>query len=240
MTILALVLAATFYEQAMELHKAGKYAEAVRAYEQAWDKGERVPGMMYNRACAEARAGMGDKAFEHLAVAVQNGQAQPEMLAKDDDLDTLHADARWPKLLASAEVNAHPCKSKPHDFDFWVGEWLVQDPAGHKLGTSRVEQILDGCVILESWRSGFGKEGKSFNVYEPETKRWRQTWVDDQGRQTDYAGAFEGKSLVYKAKIGGKDTTMTFTPLAGGKVRQYITQEGSPPWEGIYVKGPAK
>lgn len=48
--------------------------------------------------------------------------------------------------------SAAPCKSKPEcrQFDFWVGEWDVQNPQGQPAGTSSVRLILGDCVIFEN------------------------------------------------------------------------------------------
>ncbi len=249
MTILiALLLAAApagmdEYKRALELHQAGKLADALPLYESSWAKGARPPGALWNQACIHARLGHADKAMELLGKTVQAGFGTPDMLRKDDDLASLRARDDFKELLATAEKLARPCDTPAHRaFDFWVGDWIVASPAGQPLGKSKVSRILNGCALLEEWTSGQGRAGKSFNVYDPQAKRWRQTWIDDTNRQTDYAGAFEGASLAFKAEgPGGTQMTMTFTPLEGGRVRQYITvtkdgQEVGPPWEGIYAR----
>ena len=41
--------------------------------------------------------------------------------------------------LAAAAQTAPPCKARPEyrQFDFWVGEWDVQNPQGQTAGTNR-------------------------------------------------------------------------------------------------------
>ena len=45
-------------------------------------------------------------------------------------------------------------------------------------GTSRIERILNDCVILENWTS-LNNQGKRFNTYNTSLKRWEQFWVDN-------------------------------------------------------------
>ena len=43
-----------------------------------------------------------------------------------------------------------PCSAAEHrQFDFWLGEREVFDPSGKAGGQSRIEPILNGCVIAE-------------------------------------------------------------------------------------------
>lgn len=92
---------------------------------------------------------------------------------------------------------ASPCHDAMHrQFDFWLGEWNVFNPAGDQVGTNVVESELDGCVVAENWVSAAGIPGRSINTFDSETGQWHQTWVsarrtghlrmagglDDQGR----------------------------------------------------------
>ena len=63
-----------------------------------------------------------------------------------------------------------PCLNdeRRRQFDFWLGEWN----AG---GThSKIESILDGCVISEHYAGG---SGRSINAFDPDDGLWHQTWV---------------------------------------------------------------
>ena len=61
---------------------------------------------------------------------------------------TAHADERLVKpCLYSAEHK---------QFNFWIGEWNVQNARGQPVGTSRIELIENGCIILENWDDGPG------------------------------------------------------------------------------------
>lgn len=77
------------------------------------------------------------------------------------------------------------------ELDFWLGEWdATWGEAGR--GTNRLTRILGGKVVDEHFE-GRGKvgslEGRSWSVFDPERKLWRQTWVDDSGGYLDFTGA---------------------------------------------------
>jgi len=71
-----------------------------------------------------------------------------------------------------------PCTSDPvyRQFDFWIGDWEVYARNDKKAGDSKIELILDSCIILENWKSassrnGLYYSGKSFNTYNSITKQ---------------------------------------------------------------------
>lgn len=78
------------------------------------------------------------------------------------------------------------------ELDFWLGEWDATWEGGH--GTNRLTRILRDLVILEEFEeaeeSGGADalHGRSWSVFEPERRLWRQTWVDDQGSYFDLVG----------------------------------------------------
>lgn len=196
-----------------------KWAGAEEAYERALALGTRVPGMLYDLACAAARQGKADKAFALLDKVARNSPFPAAKVEGDEDLASLRGDARWRQLIARMEKAEHPCRTPEHRaFDFWIGEWVVKGTDGNTLGTSRVESILDGCVLEEQWTDLRGSQGRSFNTWDEATKRWKQAWVDQRATHTDFTGRFEDGSLVFLADTvgpGGKPqrTRMTFTPM---------------------------
>src|SRR5918996_1555494 len=45
-----------------------------------------------------------------------------------------------------------PCAAPEYrQFDFWLGDWNVYNPAGALVGTNRVTREFDGCVLQEHW-----------------------------------------------------------------------------------------
>jgi hypothetical protein len=59
-----------------------------------------------------------------------------------------------------------PCTAQEHrQFDFWIGDWQVRDPAGKPVGENRIVALHGGCVLLESWSGAGGFTGSSVNGY---------------------------------------------------------------------------
>jgi len=70
----------------------------------------------------------------------------------------------------------------PHrQFDFWLGEWECFTQAGALAGTNRIELSCGGKVLEEHWKGTGGSVGTSLNIYDAQTRRWHQTWVDAGG-----------------------------------------------------------
>src|SRR5688572_30244911 len=87
-------------------------------------------------------------------------------------------------LAACVDAWAQPgkCQSSEHrQFDFWVGDWVVRNPAGKEVGRNRIAKSHDGCVLHERWTSASPHRGESFNIYDAPRKVWHQTWVDNSG-----------------------------------------------------------
>jgi hypothetical protein len=140
-------------------------------------------------------------------------------------------------FISCLEMNAQktPCTTDPiyRQFDFWIGEWDVYAKNGKKAGDSKIDLILDSCIILENWKSanafnGLYYTGKSFNTYNSVTKQWQQTWVDNVGGTTEFLeGHYNDNKMIFKTKPFpvANDTMavrrLTFFNLGPGKVRQY-------------------
>lgn len=125
-----------------------------------------------------------------------------------------------------------PCASdERRQFDFWIGDWEVQGPKGQVVGHNRVEAILDGCALAEHWTSATGggaNDGRSYNLYNADLKRWEQFWVDASGSRLMLAGGLvdgkmvlEGRQDLADAKSGvHRRERITWTPYPDGSVRQ--------------------
>lgn len=118
-----------------------------------------------------------------------------------------------------------------HALDFWVGSWEVY-VGDRRVGSNRIEKILNGCAIQESWSSADGGVGRSLFYYQHLTDTWKQVWVT--GRATLTAGVKE-KTMVARSAaevrfeglvpVPGGDPVLdrtTLTRLPDGTVRQVI------------------
>jgi hypothetical protein len=148
--------------------------------------------------------------------------------------------------LAQQMPEPHACQNNAayHKLDFWVGQRDVfaKDEKGveQKVGTNRIEKVLDGCAIVENWSDVEGHEGMSLFYYRPVQQDWKQVWVTDMGpmkekslvqEMLDGGLRFQGK-LVKRTGGTYLDRT-TLTPLNGGKVRQVIeiSTDGGKNWQ---------
>ena len=139
---------------------------------------------------------------------------------------------------AATQAKTMPCdNAQNRQFDFWLGQWEVTNPAGKLAGRSRIESILGGCVLQENWDSPSGVSGKSFNLFNATTGHWEQFWVDNSGSRLHLSGGMHEGSMLLQGTQDKADATtgvvqrerITWTPNADGSVRQHwetSTDEG--------------
>jgi tetratricopeptide (TPR) repeat protein len=235
--------AVTAFNQAVQLHDSGKFAEAIPLFKQAITLGYQPINQAHFRlARAYARTGQVELALTELEGLATAGFATVAVLPMPD-LDTLRALPRFGAFESRVNANAHPCAADPkfHSFDFWIGEWDVQPTGATRApigsgSTSIVEAQLEGCVVQENWLpiGGVGA-GKSFNIYNTVTKQWEQYYVDSRGTITHYTGTFhEDGNLYYEADQFGtaSKVRMTFFNQGPNQVRQLgqISTDGGKTW----------
>ncbi|HEY3521822.1 MAG TPA: hypothetical protein VGK80_12390 [Rhodanobacteraceae bacterium] len=111
---------------------------------------------------------------------------------------------------------------------FWVGHWSVS-PTGTKtpVATSRIEWIVGGCAIRESFEQTVGPGGKpmnyhgtSYTAYNANDNAWHQFYVDDQGHASSFRGDITGKSMVLMTDGPAVINRMTVSAQDDGSVRQ--------------------
>ena len=136
-----------------------------------------------------------------------------------------------------------PCSGAEHrQFDFWAGDWEVTQPDGTVAGTNRIEIILGGCVLRESWKSANGRSvGHSFNLYARDG-RWHQTWVDNSGLLLELVGGLEdGRMLMSEERTTPEGEKalheISWTKLETGQVKQHwrFTTDGGQSWKDVFV-----
>jgi hypothetical protein len=148
----------------------------------------------------------------------------------------------------AAAPKGPPCSSAPYrQFDFWLGDWEVQTPKGTEAGENKVEKILDGCALRESWTSVDGSHGSSLTSYDGGAGRWTQTFVDDLGMVLVLDGEFrDGKMTLSGHRAASRGSTMlnriVWQKIEGDKIRQRWEQssDDGKNWtllfEGIYSR----
>jgi tetratricopeptide (TPR) repeat protein len=214
-----------WYLLGMSLHSLGKWEQAIAAFEKNIAIANN-PNSMFNIACGYAQLNQADKAFEWLEKALNNGAAVFANLETDTDLEKIRKDARFKKMTELADRLKRPCiySAEARQFDFWVGEWEVYNPAGQKAGTNSVQLFSDGCGLMENWTSVLGGDGKSINFYDAGTAKWYQSWIGSGGGALRYAGSFKDGAMRFEGETvaGGKKTLqkLTFTKIDENTVRQ--------------------
>jgi tetratricopeptide (TPR) repeat protein len=218
------------------LHGIGQNARALEAYERARTHGAPPSAVEYGVAVALASMGDTDRAFAALSEAVKQGHGRPDLMLSDPDLGTLRRDPRFAVLVQQAQQNQAPCASRAESrqFDFWVGDWnVVTTLELTPVGRSHIERGLGDCVIWENWTSlgESGYSGKSYNVYNPDQKRWEQFWVDNQGGMIHFCGTLTAGVMDFYTDVipqaDGKalQRRLRFYNLGPDRVRQF--SEGS-------------
>jgi hypothetical protein len=125
-----------------------------------------------------------------------------------------------PAAAQSASTPAECAEPQYRQFDFWVGEWDVTLPDGKRAGHNRIEPILGGCALRESWTGAGGLAGTSYNVYDRTRKVWHQTWVDGKGNLLQLEGALDRGRMILEGET---------VDSAGARARQRITWEPTGP-----------
>ena len=160
---------------------------------------------------------------------------------------TLGALLAAPSFLAAQ--GGPPCSGdKNREFDFWIGDWDVTVVgSGQVAGTNRIESILGGCVLLESYDTPSGYAGNSHNAYDGQTGQWHQTWVDNAGVVLKLDGGLvDGKMVLSGPGLDQAGNAIinriTWTPHDDGSVQQtwdvsnYKGETWTNAFDGLYQK----
>ena len=113
-------------------------------------------------------------------------------------------------LPALAETDPSPACSAPEfrRLDFWAGDWDAfeeGDKTGKPNARCRVEVILGGCVLRESYEQNDGLVGQSFTIYDGARRVWHQSWVTNRGLLLTIEGAFDGETLTLQGPLRSPD-----------------------------------
>jgi hypothetical protein len=87
--------------------------------------------------------------------------------------------------------------SEAHQFDFWLGHWnLTWGDQQH--GTNVITAVLNDQVILENFsgQPATSLAGMSVSVFNRQSGKWQQTWVDNEAGYLDFVGEFKGGQMV--------------------------------------------
>lgn len=130
------------------------------------------------------------------------------------------------------------CTPPEHrQFDFWIGEWDVANPGGKPAGRNRIESILGGCALRETWTGTGGSHGTSYNAWDRQRRRWHQTWIDDGGLVLRLEGGFADGRMVLQGETLDSTASavlnrITWQETGPGAVRQLweVSSDGGKTW----------
>ena len=118
-------------------------------------------------------------------------------------------------MLAQGQSDYDSTVWNANTFDFWKGDWALtwtNAQGAEEHGSNLIESTLNDIVIQEKFEAGEGSLkgyiGKSWTVWNPRTKEWKQTWVDNQGSYLDFVGALVDGNPVFRrtVTVNGKTT----------------------------------
>jgi hypothetical protein len=135
-------------------------------------------------------------------------------------------------LSASLSTCAQQACTAPayRQFDFWIGDWEAFDVANPTTAVAhvRVERILDGCALQETYEGANGVHGQSFSIYDQSRGVWHQSWVTNRGQLLTIEGKMQAGAII----LTGSDRTAdgkrrivrgTWKPAQGGVRETAIT-----------------
>lgn len=219
----------TWFRLGFARHQAGDYLGAIEALQKANELGFAAPRVRYQLALAHVPVGDHDAALRWLHDAVQAGFTNLGVLRTEPQLEALRETPGFAAVMQAA-VAAHACsRDVCRQFDFWLGNWDVFNPAGVRVGRNHIRKVENGCALHESWTSSRGGTGSSINFYHPGRGKWVQTWFDGNGGVIDLEGELLDGAMHMSGTHSASDGTHelirgTWTPLPDGRVRQFFEQ----------------
>ena len=222
-----------------------RFDDAIRAFQHAVELNYRPLMTRVDVARVYAAKSEPRRALDVLKEVAATGQA-PRLrgyIARASELQRLGANAEYQEFLKSTL----PCQTAEYrQFDFWVGDWEVHNPAGQKVGENQITREQDGCLLVEHWKSGRGIEtGTSFNYFDIRDKKWHQLYLDNSGNAGAYpamsGNLVEDKMVLVSDEKVSPVFRWTWYVLSPGKVRQMAEQSDDQQktwrviWDSTYV-----
>ncbi|MDA0196282.1 MAG: hypothetical protein O2887_08975 [Bacteroidetes bacterium] len=103
--------------------------------------------------------------------------------------------------LSLAQTNCACCTDYHKQFDFWVGDWIVNDTTGIKVGENLIVKLEDDCIINEHWEGAGGSTGRSYNYFNLSDSTWNQVWIDNSGSNLVLKGKAKENQMILKSEL---------------------------------------
>ncbi len=211
---------------------------AREAFEKSLELGAPPARTMLHVARCHSVKGEDAQALEWIEKAAAAGSEIYKALTSTQEFERLSENASFREIVD----RLRPCNTPAHRLlDFWTGSWGVVTGEDQKqVGTNSIQKILNGCAVIENWKSVTGGEGKSLFYFHDDEQTWKQVWITDGQRLKEkrLIAVLDGGALRFLGEIrppgGGVilDRT-TLTPIEENKVRQVIEQsiDGGETWQ---------
>jgi len=141
-------------------------------------------------------------------------------------LATGESHAFWPAALEESPKPAACITPEHRQFDFWIGDWDAFDAGtANKVARTRVDRILNGCVLQEQYEEPGGLKGQSFTIYDTARKIWHQSWVTNRGRLLAIEGKLQNGEMVLSGIDGANGSLVrgTWKAVDGGVREMALT-----------------
>ncbi len=130
-------------------------------------------------------------------------------------------------------------RAEYRQFDFWIGDWDAFDPTNPttKVARTRVDLILDGCVLHEDYEDADGHKVQSFSIYDASRRIWHQSWVTNRGEMLEIEGGLQAGEMVLSGvdhTADGKERHVrgSWKPVNGGVRETAVTStDGGRTWK---------
>ena len=116
------------------------------------------------------------------------------------------------QAASSAQAPPNPCAApEQKQFNFWVGEWDLtwpgQKPGETGHGGNSIRRIMEGCVVEERFTGGEAMHlrGMSVSTFVTRARKWKQTWVDNEGGYLDFVGEFKDGQMILSREAVAPD-----------------------------------
>jgi|GEM_PF-1352226 len=100
--------ASNWTQLALALQQQDDFAGSIEAYDRAFSLGAKSPALLYNAACALARAGQKNRALSLLEQIAEDPMLLPQQLLADTDLASLQGEPRFARVLARTAEAREP------------------------------------------------------------------------------------------------------------------------------------
>lgn len=140
-------------------------------------------------------------------------------------------------MFAPSIARAGPCDANVYrQYDFFLGNWIVEHKDGKPFARDIVTKELSGCVLWERWL-GAHTHGLGYSEYDASRHAWVQSFYMDNGSVLLLTGHANGRDLVFTGddypKPGQVESNkVIFRQLPDGVVEEYwtVSTDGAKTW----------